>query len=85
MGGFATERHAKDVRDDARVKARRREYVDRSRITVAAYLGQWLDDHEVESSHKRLAAALTVPEGRVSANTPSTTQEPRPARSGPGL
>jgi integrase len=67
VGGFATERDAKSARDDARVKARRREYVDRSRVTVAEYLGQWLDDHEVEvkpqtmASYRDVVARYVVP------------------------
>jgi len=36
VGGFATEQDAKVARDEARVKARRGEYIDRNRITVAA-------------------------------------------------
>ncbi|HZL06129.1 MAG TPA: site-specific integrase, partial [Coriobacteriia bacterium] len=67
VGGFATERDAKTARDDARVKARRRQYVDRSRLTVAAYLSQWLDDHEVEvkpqtmASYRDVVARYVVP------------------------
>jgi integrase len=38
VGGFATEDDAKAARDEARVKARHGEYIDRNRITVAAYL-----------------------------------------------
>ncbi len=38
VGGFATEEDAKAARDEARVKARHGEYIDRNRITVAAYL-----------------------------------------------
>ena len=36
VGGFATEDDAKAARDEARVKARHGEYIDRNRITVAA-------------------------------------------------
>ena len=67
VGGFTTEKEAKSARDDARVKARRREYVDRSRITVGEYLGQWLDDHEVEvkpqtmASYRDLVTRYVVP------------------------
>ena len=35
-GGFATEQEAKAAPDEARVKARHGEYIDRNRITVAA-------------------------------------------------
>ena len=43
VGGFATEEEAKAARDEARVKARRGEYIDRNQITVTAYLEDWLD------------------------------------------
>jgi len=56
VGGFATEKDAKAARDDARVKARRREYVDRSRVTVAQYLGAWLEGHEVEIKPQTIAS-----------------------------
>ena len=45
VGGYATEEEAKAARDEARVKARRGEYVDRSRITVAGYLDEWIEGH----------------------------------------
>jgi integrase len=48
VGGFATEDDAKAARDEARVKARRGEYIDRNSITVAEYLDQWLDTHAME-------------------------------------
>lgn len=48
VGGFDTEQAAKEARDEARVKARRGEYVDRNRITVGEYLDQWLEAHAVE-------------------------------------
>jgi integrase len=54
VGGFATEHDAKAARDDARVKARRGEYIDRNSITVAAYLDQWLEAHAVEVKPKTL-------------------------------
>jgi integrase len=47
-GGFATEAAAKEARDSARVAARQGVYVDRSRITVTQYLGDWLDAHAME-------------------------------------
>jgi integrase len=55
VGGFATEAAAKSARDEARRKARRGEYVDRSTITVAEYLGQWLAAHSLETKPKTLA------------------------------
>jgi integrase len=48
VGGFATEAQAKAARDEARVRARRGEYVDRSTVTVADYLEDWLRAHAVE-------------------------------------
>jgi len=52
VGGFATEASAKAARDTARVAARRGQYVDRSRITVSAYLTDWLDAHALEVKPK---------------------------------
>lgn len=47
VGGFATEGEAKAARDAARVAARRGDYVDRSTVTVAQYLTDWLAGHAV--------------------------------------
>jgi hypothetical protein len=55
VGGFATGQDAKAARDEARVKARRGEYIDRNRITVAAYLDDWLDAHAMEIKPRTLA------------------------------
>lgn len=55
VGGFSTEAEAKAARDEARVRARRGEYVDRSRITVAEYLESWLDSHAVEVKPRTLS------------------------------
>lgn len=55
VGGFPTEDAAKEARDEARVKARRGEYIDRNAITVGAYLDEWLDAHAVEIKPKTLA------------------------------
>lgn len=55
VGGFPTEKAAKEARDDARVKARRGEYVDKNRLTVAAYLDEWIEGHAVEIKPKTLA------------------------------
>ena len=52
VGGFATEQDAKAARDEARVNARRGQYIDRNSITVAAYLDQWLEAHAVEVKPK---------------------------------
>ncbi len=54
VGGFATEDEAKAARDESRVKARRGEYVDRNRITVAAYLDDWIDSHAMEVKPRTL-------------------------------
>jgi integrase len=48
VGGFATEEEAKAARDEGRVRARRGDYIDRNRITVAEYLDDWLDSHAME-------------------------------------
>ena len=52
---FATEDDAKAARDDARVKARHGEYIDRNRITVTAYLDEWIDAHAMEIKPRTLA------------------------------
>lgn len=45
VGGFETEEAAKAARDEARVRARRGDYVNRSPSTVADYLTDWLAAH----------------------------------------
>ncbi|MFF3671100.1 tyrosine-type recombinase/integrase [Microtetraspora malaysiensis] len=55
VGGFATEDDAKAARDEARVKARRGEYVDRNTITVREYLDEWLDGHAMEIKPRTLS------------------------------
>jgi len=55
VGGFATEEDAKAARDEARVKARHGEYIDRNRITVAAYLDEWIEAHAMEIKPRTLA------------------------------
>jgi integrase len=55
VGGFPTEAAAKAARDDARVAARRGNYVDRSTITVAAYLREWQISHSVAVKPKTMA------------------------------
>jgi integrase len=54
VGGYATEEEAKAARDEARVKARRGEYIDRNRITVTAYLDDWIDSHAMEIKPRTL-------------------------------
>jgi integrase len=54
VGGFATEEEAKAARDEARVKARRGEYIDRNQITVTAYLDEWIDSHSMEIKPRTL-------------------------------
>ena len=55
VGGFSSEAEAKAARDIARVAARRGEYVDRSAITVSAYLREWLATQVVAVKPKTLA------------------------------
>jgi integrase len=55
VGGFATEHDAKAARDEARVRARRGEYVGRSASTLADYLSEWLDSHSSTVKPKTLA------------------------------
>jgi integrase len=45
VSGFPTEQAAKAARDEARVAARRGEYVDRSAVTVREYLTEWVESH----------------------------------------
>ena len=54
VSGFETEDDAKAARDEARVKARRGEYVDRNAITVGEYLDEWIEGHAVEIKPKTL-------------------------------
>ena len=54
VGGFATEEEAKAARDEGRVKARRGEYMDRNRVTVAAYLDDCIDSHAMEIKPRTL-------------------------------
>jgi integrase len=54
VGGYATEQDAKAARDEARVKARRGEYIDRNRITVAAYMDEWIEAHAMEIKPRTL-------------------------------
>ena len=51
---FPTEDDAKAARDEARVKARRGEYIDRSHITVADYLDEWVEAHGMEVKPRTL-------------------------------
>ncbi|MGI5165596.1 tyrosine-type recombinase/integrase [Spirillospora sp. CA-253888] len=60
VGGFATEDDAKEARDEARVKARRGEYIDRNTITVGEYLDQWIESHAVEIRSRTLASYKTM-------------------------
>src|SRR6266567_772580 len=55
VGGFATEQDAKAARDEARVRARRGEYVSRSTSTVADYLAEWAEAHAAAVKPKTLA------------------------------
>jgi integrase len=55
VGGFQTEEEAKAARDEARVRARRGEYVNRSTLTVAEYLAEWVDAHAAAVKPKTMA------------------------------
>jgi integrase len=55
VGGFDTEEAAKAARDEARIRARRGEYVNRSVSTVAEYLAEWLETHATTVKPKTLA------------------------------
>ena len=55
VGGFESEADAKAARDEARVRARRGEFVNRSTVTVAAYLAEWLEAHASTVKPKTLA------------------------------
>lgn len=46
VGGFPTEVAAKAARDDARVSARRGDYIDRDSVTVGEYLLEWIAGHD---------------------------------------
>ncbi len=54
VSGFATETEAKAARDQARVDARRGEFVHRSDVTVEQYLRTWLTGHALEVKPKTL-------------------------------
>jgi integrase len=55
VGGFESEEAAKAARDEARVAARRGEYVNRNGVTVGEYLREWLDSHALEVKPKTRA------------------------------
>ena len=55
VGGFDTEEAAKAARDEARIRARRGEFVNRSPSTVAAYLAEWVEAHAATVKPKTLA------------------------------
>lgn len=54
VSGFATEEEAKAARHEARVKARRGEFVERNHVTVGEYLDEWIEAHAVEIRPKTL-------------------------------
>jgi integrase len=55
VGGFDTEEAAKAARDEARVRARNGQYVNRSTSTVTDYLAEWLEAHATTVKPKTLA------------------------------
>jgi integrase len=60
VGGHATEEDAKAARDEARVKARRGEYIDRNSVTVGEYLAEWVEGHAVEIRQRTLSGYRMV-------------------------
>jgi integrase len=52
VGGFASEDEAKAARDEARVAARRGQFVHRNQLTVEAFLRSWLEGHALEIKPK---------------------------------
>jgi integrase len=48
VGGFAIQAEAKAARDEARVAARRGQFVHRNQMTVECYLTTWLQAHALE-------------------------------------
>ena len=90
VGGFATEDDAKAARDEARVKARRGEYIDRNTITVAEYLDEWIegarsrDQAQTLKDYRdmiRLYIKPRIGDLRLQARTPRRDHQalPRPA------
>lgn len=81
VGGFPTEREAKQARDAARVAARRGEYVHSNRVTVRQFLTDWLAVHALEvkprtrAGYAELISMYVVPHigsMRLQAVKPST-------------
>jgi len=48
VGGFATQKAAREARDEARNAVNKGTYVAPQDLTVAAWLDRWMDGHEVE-------------------------------------
>ncbi|MDP9396428.1 MAG: site-specific integrase [Actinomycetota bacterium] len=65
VGGFPTEAAAKAARDEARVAARRGAYIDRSALTVAAWLREWLGGHSAVVKPKTAAGYRDILELHV--------------------
>ena len=55
VGGYPTESAAKIARDEARYLARRGELVERSQVTLEAYLTRWLDEHAMTVKAKTIS------------------------------
>jgi integrase len=55
VGGYPTESAAKIARDEARYLARRGELVERSQVTLEAYLIRWLDEHAMTVKAKTIS------------------------------
>jgi integrase len=81
VGGFASEAAAKAARDEARIKARTGQYIDRNGITIGSYLDQWLGAHAMEIKPKTLADYRHLIERHVKPNIGELRlQAIRPAR-----
>jgi integrase len=65
VGKFPTEKAAKAARDEARSAANKSTYVDRSTVTVADYLREWLVGHSVAVKPKTLSSYRTLAENYV--------------------
>lgn len=67
VGGFATEKEAKEARDKARVEARQGQFVNRSEASVTGYLRGWLDSHALEvrpatlSGYRQMIEMYVIP------------------------
>jgi integrase len=78
VGGFATEEAAKAARDEARVAARRGEYVDRSALTVRQFLAEWLEAHQASVKRGTIAGYRADVERYITPRIGSLRLQPAP-------